>query len=99
MVEIPVEVAGKLYTGTMYTGTLIRDLMAVVERAEPSLERKRMADEDWPQTGDVPHRSQVSRRAIDIEKTTTTRSLTARNARETHMATRQSAFEKGKKPW
>ncbi len=41
----------------------------------------------------------VSRGAIDIEKTKATRSLTARSARETDMATRQLAFEKGKKPW
>jgi len=34
-----------MYTVTMYTGTLIRDLMAVVERAERSAERKRVADE------------------------------------------------------
>ena len=47
-----------MHTGTMYTGTLIRDLMAVVERAESSVERKRVADEDWPQTGEVPHRPQ-----------------------------------------
>jgi hypothetical protein len=29
----------------MYTGTLIRDLMAVVDRAERHAEQKRMADE------------------------------------------------------
>jgi hypothetical protein len=29
----------------MYTGTLIKDLMAVVERAELGVERKRIADE------------------------------------------------------
>jgi hypothetical protein len=29
----------------MYTGTLIRDLMATVERAEGSAEQKRIADE------------------------------------------------------
>ena len=44
VVGIQVEVAG-MYTVTMYTGTLIRDLMAVVERAERSAERKRVADE------------------------------------------------------
>jgi hypothetical protein len=47
-----------MYTGTMYTGTLITDLMAVVERAERNAERKRTADENWLQTGEVPHRSQ-----------------------------------------
>jgi hypothetical protein len=29
----------------MYTGTLIKDLMAAVERAELGVERKRIADE------------------------------------------------------
>jgi hypothetical protein len=31
-----------MYTGTMYTGTLISDLMAAVERAEQSVQQKRM---------------------------------------------------------
>ena len=31
-----------MYTGTMYTGTLISDLMAAVERVEQSVQQKRM---------------------------------------------------------
>jgi len=31
-----------MYTGTMYTGTLINDLMAAVERVEQSVQQKRM---------------------------------------------------------
>ena len=35
-----------MYTGTMYTGTLIKDLMATVERAEQSVQQKRVAEEN-----------------------------------------------------
>jgi hypothetical protein len=34
-----------MYTGTMYTGTMIEDLMATVERAERSAQQKRIVDE------------------------------------------------------
>ena len=34
-----------MYTGTMYTGTLINDLMATVERAERGAFQKRVVDE------------------------------------------------------
>jgi hypothetical protein len=34
-----------MYTGTMYTGTLINDLMATVERAERGAFQKRVDDE------------------------------------------------------
>ncbi|HET6179852.1 MAG TPA: hypothetical protein VFE61_23215 [Candidatus Sulfotelmatobacter sp.] len=34
-----------MYTGTMYTGTLISDLMATVERAEQKTEQQRVAYE------------------------------------------------------
>jgi hypothetical protein len=33
----------------MYTGTLIRDLMAVVERAERSAQQKRVSEECMPE--------------------------------------------------
>ena len=34
-----------MYTGTMYTGTLISDLMAAVERVGQRSEQQRMADD------------------------------------------------------
>jgi hypothetical protein len=34
-----------MYTGNMYTGTLIRDLMATVELAEFRAEQRRLAEE------------------------------------------------------
>jgi hypothetical protein len=44
VVGIQFEVAG-MYTGTMYTGTLISDLMAVVERVGQKSEQQRIADD------------------------------------------------------
>jgi hypothetical protein len=44
VVGIQFEVAG-MYTGNMYTGTLIRDLMATVELAEFRAEQRRLAEE------------------------------------------------------
>jgi hypothetical protein len=34
-----------MYTGTTYTGTMISDLMATVERAERKAEQQKVADE------------------------------------------------------
>jgi|GEM_PF-716552 hypothetical protein len=34
-----------MYSGTMYSGTLIKDLMAAVERAERSAQQKRITEE------------------------------------------------------
>ncbi len=35
----------KMHSGTMYTGTLISDLMTAVERAEQKAEQGKVADE------------------------------------------------------
>jgi hypothetical protein len=39
----------------MYTGTLIRDLMAVVERAEQGVQQKRMSEERMSEERELRH--------------------------------------------
>jgi hypothetical protein len=54
----------------MYTGTLIRDLMAAVERAERSAQQKRMSEERVSEEMDL-------RRLVDLPSSRQTESIFA----------------------